>query len=247
MVEVDAAVLHLFHRVFRVVQVRGFLQNLTDPSDAGQGNADHHHYHGDHHQAHQHGHDVAEEACQVTGGKGATHDEVGAQPGNRDDAEIHSDHHRRCIHRKDALCLHKHLVQCGRGLGELGVLIILPDKRLYHADGGDVFLDAGVQIIVPTEHLIKDFQRHCHNNRQYNRQEGYCNQKHSAQMRVDDQTHNEAENQRERSTGCHPNHHHKCILYICDICSHPCNQAGYTKLINVREGKCLDIGINRFP
>src|SRR5699024_5169609 len=97
MVEIDAAVGHMGDGVGGIGQVGGFGKHLADTADAGQGHTDHDHHHGQHHQAHKQGHDVAEQAGQVTGGHAAAHNVLGTQPGNRDDAEVNRHHHGRVV------------------------------------------------------------------------------------------------------------------------------------------------------
>ena len=41
---------------------------------------------------------------------------------------------------------------------ELLVLILLPDEGLHHPDGGDVLLDAGVEVVVLGKDLLEQGQ-----------------------------------------------------------------------------------------
>ena len=248
MVEVDGPVLHLHHRVLRVVEVGGLVQHLPDAADAGHGHGDHDHHHGQHHQAHEQGHDVAVQAGQVGGGQGAVHhDEVGAQPGHHDDAEVHGDHHGRAVEGQQALGLDRQVVQIPGGLGEFLVLKALPDEGLHHPDGGYVLLNAGVQVVVLAEHLAEDAQGDHHDGADDHHQEGQGDEEGEAQLHVDVHAHGEAEDQGQGRAHRDADDHHKGLLHIGDVGGHAGDQAGHAELVDVGKGKGLNVGVNGLP
>ena len=246
-VEVNAAVGHLFHGLLGILQVGDLIEHLTNPVDAGQGHADHDHHHGQHHQAHQQGHDVAEQAGQIAGGQAAAHNEVGAQPGHHNDAEIDRHHHGRVVEGQQALSLDEQIVQVLGGPGELLVLIVLPDKGLDHPNGGDILLDAGVQIVILFEHLVEYLQGGQHDGADHHHQEHHGDQKGQAELDIDNQAHDIAENQRQWGAYRHPDHHHEGHLHVGDVGGHPGDQAGHAELVDVGKGKSLDPVVDGLP
>ena len=178
MIEINASVRNVRHRILRVCQIRFFVQHLADTADTCHGHTDHDHNHGQHHQAHEKRHDIAEKTGEIACGQRTAHDELGSKPGYGDDAEVNCDHHGRVIERQKALCFHRKIVKHFGRSGEFFVFIIFTHECLDHADGGDVFLHAGVQVVVPLEYLAENLKSNHHNGSDDRYQEDYGDQEH---------------------------------------------------------------------
>ena len=125
--------------------------------------------------------------------------------------------------------------------------MLLPDKCLYHPDGGDIFLYAGVQVIVPAEHFPENLKRYYHDSSDHDHQEDHRDQEHSAQVGADDQAHGETEDQVQRRPHRHTDHHHKRVLHVGNICGHTGHQTWHAEFVNIGKGKGLDIGVDGLP
>ena len=243
-VKVDAAVRHFHDGLLRLGQVCSLREHFPDTPDTGHGHADHHHHHGQHHQAHEQGHDVAEQAGEVAGGHIPGHNELRAQPRGGENAEVHRQHHGGVVEGQQALGLDEHLIQVAGGLGELAVLVALPHEGLHHTDGGDVLLDAGVEVVVLLEHPVEDVQSHHHDGTQHYHQEHHRKKEHLAGGGTDEQAHGEAEHKQHGGPHRHTNHHHKGVLHVGDVGGHAGDQSGDAELVDVGKGKGLNARID---
>ena len=125
--------------------------------------------------------------------------------------------------------------------------MVLPDEGLHHADGGDVLLNAGVQVIVAPEDLVEDFHGDHHDGPQHHDQEHHSDQEGEAQLGADDKAHDVAEDQHQRGTHRDADDHHEGILHVGDVGGHTGDQAGYAELVDVGEGKGLDVVVDGLP
>ena len=126
-------------------------QHLADAAGAGGGHGDHNKDHGEHHQAGQNVHAVGQHRHQLAGGelgRAGQHDHPCAQPGDQQNAGVDGRHHQGRVVGQDFFGLEKQLLHVAGGLFELFALKILAHIRLDHADGGNVFLHALVQIVI---------------------------------------------------------------------------------------------------
>ena len=244
-VEVYAAVGDLGNGLGGVAQVGLLIEHLADTADAGHGHAYHDYDHGEHHEAHEQAHDIAEKTGEVAGGHVAGHYVVGAEPGDHDDAEVDGDHHRGVVEGEQALGLDEHLVERLGGLGELAALVVLTHEGLDHADGGDVLLHAGVQVVVLAEDLIEYLHRHDHYDAEYDGEEHHGYEEGEAQAGADDEAHGIAEYEHERGADGYADEHHERVLYIRDICGHPGDEAGNAELVDVGEREGLYVAVYR--
>ena len=73
-------------------------------------------------------------------------------------AAVNSRQHGGAIEAQTALCVDELLIQTLAGFGVLLVLEALADEALDHADGGDVLLHGGVQVVVILENTVKNFE-----------------------------------------------------------------------------------------
>ena len=102
--KINAAVLHLHHRILRIADVGLLLKDLTDSLRTGCRHGQHDKDHRHHHQAEQNHHDVAEQRSQLAGCHRAANDLMRAKPGDSDDACIHNQSHHRHVHNHQLLC-----------------------------------------------------------------------------------------------------------------------------------------------
>ena len=157
-VELDAAVCHLLHRLFCRGQVGVLVQHLHDTLGRSGRHGDHHKGHAQHHQGHEDVHDVSEQGVELTGGDGTMQHIFGTQPAQGDVAAVNGGEHGRVVEAQAALGLDELVVQALAGLGVLLVLKALAHKALDHADGGHILLHRGVQVVVVFEHPVKDVE-----------------------------------------------------------------------------------------
>ena len=148
MIKINSSIFYFLHCVFRIMDIRFLAEHLADTADAGKGHTDHDHDHGQHHKAHEQRHDIAEQTGQIAGRQGSAHDKLRAKPGHGNNTEIHSDHHGRIVKCKQSLCLYGQIIQHFGCLGKLLIFMVFPDKCFDHTDGRDIFLHAGIQIIL---------------------------------------------------------------------------------------------------
>ena len=126
-------------------------QHLADAAGAGGRHGDHNKDHRQHHQAGQDVHAVGQHGHQLAGGelrRAGQHDHPRAQPGNQQNAGVDGRHHQGRVVGQDFFCLEQKLLHVAGGFFELFALKILAHIRLDHADGGNVFLHALVQVVI---------------------------------------------------------------------------------------------------
>ena len=243
-VEVDVAVGNLVDGVLGVVQVGGLAQDFAYTADAGHRHAYHDDYHAEHHEAHQQAHDIAEQAGEVAFGEAAADYELRAEPGDHYDAEVDRYHHRGVIEGKQALCLDGELVEHVAGLVELLALVAFAHKGLYHADGADVLLHAGVQVVVTAEDLVEDLERHDHYQPEHHHEENDRYQEGGRYLQADVHAHCKAEDEVQRGAHCDAGAHHEGQLHVRDVGGHTSDQTGHRELVDVGEGEGLYIIVN---
>ena len=186
MVEINAAVPHTVQRFGRSNDVRFFLQHLRDPFPAGRAHGHHHEDHGQHHQRGERGHHIGKQRSQVAGGHAPGHDEARPEPGNRNNTAVDDKHHNRQVQRLELLRADKQLVEPCCCFAELFVLIVLPDKGFHHTDGGNILLNAGVQVVIAMEHMAENFHGLAHNQSNRSRQHHNSGQEdHQRAVKVD--------------------------------------------------------------
>ena len=212
MVEADAAVLDLLHRGLGRGQVGLFVQDLDDTLGGGSGHGDHDESHAQHHQGHQDVHDVAEQGVQLAGGQCAVEDVLCAEPAQGDVAAIDGRQHGGVVEAQAALGVDELLVQTLAGLGVLLVLKALADEALDHADGRDILLHRGVQVVVVLEDPVEDLEGGHHDAGQYSQKEGDSHHEDESQRAADGKGHDEGEHQMDRGAHTHTLHHLEGVL-----------------------------------
>ena len=244
-VKLNAAVCHLLHRLLCRGQVSGLVQHFHDTAGRSGGHSDHHKGHAQHHQGHQDVHNVTEQGVQLAGGDRTIQDIMCAEPAQGDVAAVHRDQHGGIVEAQTALGVDELLVQALAGLGVLLVLKVLPDKALDHADGRDILLHGGVQVIVVLEHLVKDAEGGNHNACQHCHQEHDRHQEHHGQRAADHGGHDERENQMDGGTHAHALDHLERVLQVGHVGGHTGDQTGRGILVDVGEREMLDVLIHR--
>ena len=155
MLELDAAIPDLLHRLLCRGQVGGLVQHFHNTLCGSGGHGDHDESHAQHHQSHQDVHDVAEQSIQLAGGQRAVQDVLCAEPAQGNVAAVNSRQHGGAVEAQTALCVDELLIQTLAGFGVLLVLEALADEALDHADGRDILLHRGVQVVVVLEDRSK--------------------------------------------------------------------------------------------
>ena len=164
------AVLDLLHRILPVLQIALLVEQLGNTLGGGAGHGDHHQHHGEHHQAHEDHHDIAEHAGELTGGHGAAHNEMGAQPGHSEDAGIDAQLHQGRVEGQDLFRLGEVLIDLLGDCAELFLLMLLPDEGLDHPDAQQVLLHHIVHPVIALEHPFEDGVGVGHDKQQAHRQ-----------------------------------------------------------------------------
>ena len=202
--KVDATVLHLVDGLGGIGQVGLLCEDLADAAGAGQAHGHHHHDHGEHHQGHEDAHDIGGQGGELPGGEVSRHHELGAEPGQGDDTAIDHQHHHRVVQGQDALGFHEEAVEGVGGLLKLLVLIVLPDEGLHHPDGGDVLLDAGVEVVVPVKDLLEQGQGDRHDDPQGHHQHHHGHQEDQAQPGADQEAQDQGGQQHQGGADADP-------------------------------------------
>ena len=142
----DGAVLDFLDGVFRVLDVRHFLQHLGDALLRSLGDGEHDKDHGDHHQAHQNLHGVGNEAHQFARGHANSgvvaggDDHARAKPGDEQHHRIDAQLHQRHVEGHGLFRLGEVLIDVFGDFAELLVLMLLAHEGLDHTDAAQVFL-----------------------------------------------------------------------------------------------------------
>ena len=244
-VETDAAVRDFIKRVFRVHDVR-FLDEDFGNTVGRSGTHGQHDQDGREHHQREHGaHDIAEEGREGTGGHGAFDDEVRTEPADADHDRVDGEHHTGHHDDHPFFRLDEQVVQVEGGFHELLVFVVFPDEGLDDADGGNILLDARVEVIVPFE----DFPEQAHDLHA----EGGGNdgdehqnaQKHQRDLFIDDEAHHQREDEHQRRADRDAEDHLERVLHVRDVGRHAGDEAGRAELVDVREGVGLDLLVHR--
>ena len=246
-VKVDAAVRDLRDGVGGIGEIGRLLQHLGDAVGARGGHGDHDEDHGEHHEAAEHLHDVGEEAREVAGRERALHDEVRAEPAEAQHAAVDREAHHRAEGDHDLLHADEEIREIRRGAGELVVLIFLAHKRFDDADGRDVLLHAGVQIVIALEHLAEHGDGLAHDEEEKQRQQRHEAEEDQREARVDHKAHDEAEDQHQRRAHRDAQEHHVGVLQVRHVRGHARDETRGGEFVDVREGERLHLLIHGLP
>ena len=237
----DAAVRHFRSGIRRAGQIGLLLDDLADPLRAGNAHAHHDKNHGDHHQTHQNAGNIAEQAHEVALGEALRHAGLRAQPRQGEHAAENRRHHNGVVQRHIGFRLDKHPIDRFRRFGKLGALIVLAHEGLDHADGADVLLHAGVQVVIFAEHAVENLRRLGNHKGERKDQNRHGNDEHHAQLRVNGKRKNQRGNQHGWRAHADAQQHLVGHLQIRDIRRQPGHKTGRGKTIDVGKGKRLDI------
>ena len=244
MVEINASVGQRCLRIFGTGQIRNLIQHLRDTLRAGGAHGAHDEDHGKHHQGHQDAHHVAEKGSQIAGSEIPCHNELCTEPGQSEDTAVHHQHHHRVIQRQNPFGFDEKPVKPAGCSPEFFIFKALTNEGLYHAYGGDIFLHAGVQVIISAEYLIEDFCGFQHDKNEYGSQKKNGNQKDGGQTWADEEAHHHAADQHERCTYRNAQDHLPGVLDIGHVRGHPGHQSGGAVFIDVGKGKILYLFID---
>ena len=239
--ELDAAVGNVGQCIFRAGEVSLFVQDFTNSLCTGHAHAHHDEDHRNHHQAHKNAGDIAEQAHEVALGEALRDARLCAQPRQRDHAAEDRRHHDRVVQRHIGFRLNKHAIHGLRCSGKLRALVVLTDKGLDHADRADIFLHAGVQIVVLFEHAVKMLRRVRNNERQRKNQKRHGHDEYHAQLRMDGERQNQGRNEHRRCAHADAQEHLIGHLQIGNVRRQARDKPGRRETVDVGKRKGLDV------
>lgn len=115
-----------------------------------------------------------------------------------------------------------------------------------NANSGHIFLHAGIQVIIAIKNFMKYGRCFFHDQKQNDGQKTKREKENKTQFFIDKNAHDHAEDECKRCSYRNTNDHLKCILNICNIGRHSCNQAGCTEFIDIGKGIFLYMCIHAF-
>ena len=246
-VEVDAAVGDLRHRLGGIGHVGFLVDDLGDTGRAGRALGELDEDHRQHHERGQDRHDVTEQRGELARGQASFHDEMRAPPTQGDDARVHDEVHHRTVQGHQRLRLDVHRIEAEGGLVELGHLVVLPHEGLHHADRIHVLLHHAVQGIDLQEDLLEQFRRAGDQYGEEHAQDEHRHEEDDAQSLMDQETHPQRRNHVQRRAERNPEQHLERALDGGHVRGHARDQAGRGELVDVGEGEALDVFIHREP
>ena len=172
---------------------------------------------------------------------------MGAEPGQGQDGAVNHQHHDGTVQGQGALGLDKQAVKAVRCLLELLILVGLPDEGLDHPDGRHVLLNAGVQVVIPAEYLLKDRDGPGHDEDEGHPQHHQRHQKDRAQLDADEKAHAHGADQHQRSPDGDAKDHLIGVLHVGHIGGHTGDQPGGAVLVDVGKREGLHLGVEGVP
>ena len=224
----DFAVPDVINRVFRILDVRFFFQQLRDALCGGVGNRDHGEHHRQHHQAHENLHGVGKQRREAAGRQAerrmvaAGDDGLGAEPRNQDQAGVDACLHDGAVQRDDLLRLDESAVDALGDAAELFCFMRFLVEGFDDPDAADVFLHDVVQLVICFEHPDKDRMHAADDQPQQHRQNRNDIEKNHRNLPADAEGDDHGENQHERRADRHADQHLIGILHV----GHVGGQAG---------------------
>ena len=244
----DRAVGDVLFGGFGVLQVAGLLEHFHDALPGALGDGDEHQDHGEHHQGGEDEHGVGDEAGQLPSGQlGAPgeHDDPGAEPEQQHQAQVDHKLHQRGVEGHVALCLAEAVVQPGGDPLELLLLKVLPDEGLHHPDGLQVFLD--VEGVVGAKDLGEQGVRLFHQPVQAAAQQGDHDEKEQGELGAEHDAHGQREDEHQRRPHGNAQDHLIGDLHVGHVGGQTGDQAGGGKVVNIGEGKALNVDVKVPP
>ncbi len=243
--KVDAAVGHVTVGIFGIGDRRLFREHLRDTLAARRAHGEHDKDERDHHQVHQNVHAVGQHAGEVALGQLAADHHIRAEPADGDDRGIDRQHHQRRHRDHQLFRLQKQRIEVERRALKLGDLVVLAHKRLDNADGFDILLHAGVELVVLVKDLHKILVRLADQKEQYHRQKRNGYQINTGELGVDHQRDGHGNNQTDRRAEADAQDHLIGGLQVGDVGRHAGDKTGGGEFVDIRKRKGLDIGKHR--
>ena len=244
MVKIDRAILHLGHRGCRIREGARLIQDLGDTLGRLGRHGHHDENHAEHHEGHEDLEAVREERgelAHVKVGAAARDDRVGAEAQHEDHDGVEAELHERVVEREDALGLREVALDVGRGAVELLHLVVLTDEGLHDAHAVDVFLDGVVQAVVLLKYATEDRHDGPDDDREADAEDRDHGDEDPGHATAHDEGGGEGENQHRRCTETESDQHHVGLLDVLDIRGHTGDEGARLEVVDVFEGKVLDL------
>ena len=164
-----------------------------------------------------------------------------ALPADEQDAGIDGQLHQGHDDQHAALSLHEQVVQVAGSRLELGAFEFFAHIGLHHANGGDVFLHAGVQFVVLLEYLGEDLHGAAQDDHQADGQEQQRPHVDHGHLAVDPEGHENGADQRDGSAEAHPQDHLVGVLDVGHVGGQASDQAGGAEVVNVGKAEGLNV------
>ena len=245
-VKPDASVSYFIIRIFRIGKVCFLIQYLNNSSGTCHTHGHHNEDHGEHHQTHENIHTVGEQTHQFACSKTAAYDHIGTEPTDSQNTCIDCKLHQRSVNCHNSFCIHEHIKNVAACLVELLDFIILTDISFYDSLGRNIFLYAGIHLIVFRKSLTEIFHCFFHNEHQTNSQKDNSDQIDACDLGIDKKCHCHRSDQADRCSGTHTQDHLVRILNVGHIRSQTSYQTCCGKFVNIGKGKRLNIGVHGF-
>ena len=243
-VEIDRAILHLGHRGSRIREGALLTKDLGDTL----GRLGRHGHHDENHAEHHEGHEDLEAVGQERGelsdveiGAAARDNRVGAEAQHEDHDGVEAELHQRVIEREEALGLCEVALDVGRRAVELLHLVVLTDERLHDAHAVDVLLDGVVQAVVLLEDAPEDRHNRADDDGEADAEDRDDCDENPGHASAHDEGGGEGENQHRRRTEAEAHQHHVGLLEVLDIGGHTGDEGARLEVVDVFEGKVLDL------
>ena len=243
-VKIDRAILHLGHRGCRIREGARLIQDLGDTLGRLGRHGHHDENHAEHHEGHEDLEAVREERgelAHVKVGAAARDDRVGAEAQHEDHDGVEAELHERVVEREDALGLREVALDVGRGAVELLHLVVLTDEGLHDAHAVDVFLDGVVQAVVLLKYATEDRHDGPDDDREADAEDRDHGDEDPGHATAHDEGGGEGENQHRRCTETESDQHHVGLLDVLDIRGHTGDEGARLEVVDVFEGKVLDL------
>ncbi len=245
-VKIDAAALH--RRAAGAVGNGGlFVQHLENPFGRGHGAAQHQEHVRNHHQGVQNLKHIAQKAGQLAHLQGADGNHVAAEPQDADDGGVH---HRLKARQNQHGIMERALRSPAEPLvhrAELPALPVPPHIRFHGADGDQVLLDDGVDVVQRLLHGCIEGAELFQNQIQRAPKNRDGRQENDRQLRAHQNGHREAHQQHGRAAHDGPQPVADGVLQDGDVARESGDQRRRAEMVQIGEGIPLHPAVLRFP
>ena len=243
-VEIDGAILHLSHRGCQIREGARLVQDLGDTL----GRLGRHGHHDENHAEHHEGHEDLEAVGQERGelsdvevGTVARDDRVGAEAQDEEHDGVDTELHQRVVQREEALGLREVALDVGRGAVELLHLEVLTNEGLHDAHAVDVFLHGVVQTVILPENAAEDRHNRADDDGEADAEDRDDRDEDPGHASTHEKGSGEGENQHRRRTEAESDQHHVGLLQVLDIRGHTGDEGARLEVVDVFEGKVLNL------